>query len=96
MTRLGAPGEAVTLLPPDDGEFEEREDELLGDSERRPAPRLWCFLRTSPHGAQWSAVPRQLCTAIVYQGVKVAWRDAQANLDVVSEGASTFARVTEV
>ncbi|KAL1484272.1 hypothetical protein MTO96_032670, partial [Rhipicephalus appendiculatus] len=86
-------GEAVGLLS---GvlEYGEDRDDVADDGANGPRPRIWCFLRrldtppskTTPGGhrattARASAAPRGLCSALVYQGVRVVWRDAEASID---------------
>ncbi|XP_077519783.1 uncharacterized protein LOC144129490 [Amblyomma americanum] len=83
-------GQAMALLP-GIPEYSDDRDDVADDGANGPRPRLWCFLRRldpspSPAGgtaARASAAPRGLCSALVYQGVRVLWRDAQASIDVV-------------
>ncbi|XP_065311811.2 uncharacterized protein [Dermacentor albipictus] len=78
-------------------EYSDDRDDVADDGVNGPRPRLWCFLRrldpplasaSSTGGRQAtartrsSAAPRGLCSALVYQGVRVVWRDAEASIDV--------------
>ncbi|XP_065311810.2 uncharacterized protein [Dermacentor albipictus] len=89
-------GQAVALLS-GVPEYSDDRDDVADDGVNGPRPRLWCFLRrldpplasaSSTGGRQAtartrsSAAPRGLCSALVYQGVRVVWRDAEASIDV--------------
>lgn len=83
-------GQAVGLLS-GVPEYSEDRDDVADDGANGPRPRIWCFLRrldtpsnkTSPGGHRGASVaPKGLCSALVYQGARVVWRDAEASIDV--------------
>ncbi|XP_037527889.1 uncharacterized protein LOC119405156 [Rhipicephalus sanguineus] len=91
-------GNRSFLLTEDEGvpEYSEDRDDVADDGANGPRPRIWCFLRRldtppskTPPGdrrvttARSSAAPRGLCSALVYQGARIVWRDAEASIDVV-------------
>ncbi|KAH7964247.1 hypothetical protein HPB51_027514 [Rhipicephalus microplus] len=85
-------------------EYSEDRDDVADDGANGPRPRIWCFLRrldtpsskTSSGGHRGASVaPKGLCSALVYQGARVVWRDAEASIDVTQPCKSTFLATDE-